>query len=124
MRSPSNEERGRHAGPGPTVRVVALRYEPEASSRGGASRAAPEVVAKGRGEIARRILEIARRHDVPVRQDADLLPLLAACELGEEIPTELYAAVAELLAFLFRLSGASVDASTSPSQPGAATRLG
>jgi flagellar biosynthesis protein len=76
---------------------VALRYD-------GAARQAPEVVAKGRGETARRILTLAREHGVPVRNDPDLLELLAACEVGEEIPLELYAAVAELLAYLYRVN--------------------
>lgn len=78
-------------------RAVALRYD--------GARAAPEVVAKGRGETAQRILALAREHDVPVRTDPDLLELLAACEVGEEIPLELYAAVAELLAYLYRVNG-------------------
>jgi len=85
-----NEERAR--------RAVALRYEQAAG------KSAPEVVAKGRGEVAQRILELARAHDVPVREDADLLELLAVCSLGDEIPSELYAAVAELLAYLFQLN--------------------
>lgn len=79
-------------------RVVALRYDP-------AVRAAPDVVAKGKGEAAERILALARDHGVPVREDADLLQLLAACEVGDEIPLELYTVVAELLAYLYKLNG-------------------
>ncbi len=78
--------------------AVALRYDRSALP-------APSVVAKGKGELARRILELARENDVPVREDADLLELLAACDLGQEIPFELYHAVAELLAYLQRLNG-------------------
>ena len=78
--------------------AVALRYERRDT-------AAPRVTAKGGGELARRILELARAHDVPVREDPDLLELLAACDLGAEIPEELYHTVAELLAFLHRLNG-------------------
>ena len=76
--------------------AVALRHE-----RG---TGAPRVTAKGTGEVARRITELAEQHGVPVERDADLLQLLAACELGEEIPEELYRTVAELLAFLYRLN--------------------
>ena len=83
--------------PGPR-KVVALRHDPE-------RRAAPDVVAKGGGEVAERILEVARAHDVPVREDTDLLQLLALCDVGDEIPVELYQAVAELLAYLYRLNG-------------------
>jgi flagellar biosynthesis protein len=78
--------------------AAALRYR---SSRG----AAPQVVARGRGEVAERILALAREHDVPVHEDADLLELLATCDLGDEIPPELYAVVAELLLYLYRLNG-------------------
>jgi len=79
--------------------AVALRYERT-------DMPAPRVTAKGAGELAQRILDLARQHDVPVRADPDLLELLAACDLGAEIPPELYHAVAELLAFLHRLNGA------------------
>ena len=79
--------------------AVALRYDRDAMP-------APRVAAKGEGELARRILELAREHDVPVREDPDLLELLAACDLGAEIPGELYHAIAELLALLHRLNAA------------------
>ena len=85
------------------LRVVALRHDRE---RGRAA-AAPSVVARGEGEVGRRILELARRHGVPVREDRDLLELLATCSLGDEIPTELFGAVAELLAYLYRLNSES-----------------
>ena len=78
--------------------VVALRYDASAQP-------APEVVAKGAGEIAQKILELAERNDIPVRRDSDLLQLLSMCDVGDEIPAELYGAVAELLAYLFRLNG-------------------
>ncbi len=81
----------------PPPKAVALRYDPGQDE-------APLVVAKGRGDTARRILELAREHGVPVREDADLLQMLALCDVEEEIPPELYAAVAELLAYLFRLN--------------------
>ena len=82
-------------------RAVALRYD-----RAAAPAQAPVVSAKGAGELAGRILTLARAHDVPVREDGDLLELLSACDLGAEIPSELYQAVAELLVFLQRLNAA------------------
>ena len=82
----------------PHPRAIALKYEADALP-------APSVVAKGRGEVARNILELADRHDVPVRRDEDLLQLLYACDLGDEIPVDLYTAVAELLAYLYELNG-------------------
>ncbi|MCZ6597599.1 MAG: EscU/YscU/HrcU family type III secretion system export apparatus switch protein [Planctomycetota bacterium] len=89
------ERRGKDE-PKPSL-AVALRYEPN-------RRPAPDLIAKGRGELAERILEVAHEHDVPVREDPDLLQLLALCDVGEEIPIELYAAVAELLAYLYRVN--------------------
>jgi len=93
----------------PRARAIALRYEED-------EHAAPHLVAKGRGETAARILELARKHGIPVREDPDLLELLAACDVGEEIPTELYAAVAELLAYFYRLN----EAARAEARPGAA----
>ncbi len=77
--------------------AVALRYQADAL-------AAPAVVAKGKGDVARRILDLADRHGIPVRRDEDLLQLLALCDVGEEIPEDLFEAVAELLAYLYRLN--------------------
>lgn len=77
--------------------AVALRYDSGANS-------APHVVAKGRGEVAEQILATALAHGVPVRQDKDLVELLSACELLEEIPVELYSAVAHVLAYLHALN--------------------
>ena len=78
--------------------AVALRYDRAAGDR------APEVVAKGKGEIAERILETAAAAGVPIREDGDLLELLSMVELGEEIPVEVYAAVAQLVSFLWSLN--------------------
>ncbi len=78
-------------------KAVALRYEAEKD-------AAPCVVAKGAGHLADRIVELAREHGVPVQEDRDLTALLAQLDLNTRIPTELYRAVAEILAFVSRLS--------------------
>lgn len=67
--------------------------------------AAPKVVAKGRGELAGRIATRAREHAVPLHRDPQLAKLLAKVPLGEEIPRELYLAVAEVIAFAYWLSG-------------------
>ena len=76
-------------------RAVALKYDPK---RGGA----PTVVAKGRGPLADRILQTARESGVPVREDKALVQVLSALKIDQEIPPELYAAVAAILAFLHR----------------------
>lgn len=66
---------------------------------------APRVVAKGRGSIAERILELARRHGVPVHRDSDLAEVLVKLDLGDWVPPELYKAIAEVLAYLYRMNG-------------------
>ena len=78
-------------------RVVGLRYEDAVD-------AAPQVIAKGEGLVADRILDLAREHGVPVRQDPDLLQLLSAADVGEEIPVEVYTAVAQVLTYLYGLN--------------------
>ncbi|MEN2985490.1 MAG: EscU/YscU/HrcU family type III secretion system export apparatus switch protein [Thermodesulfovibrionaceae bacterium] len=79
-------------------RAVALRYDEEKDS-------APRVVAKGRGWIAEKIIEIARQHGVPIREDKILIETLSKLDLYEEIPVELYKAVAEILAFIYKIKG-------------------
>ena len=80
----------------PPPSAVALRYD---------GRSAPRVTAKGKGQVAEQILEIARAHDVPISEDPQLAQLLGSIDLGCEIPTELYVAVAQVLAFAYRISG-------------------
>jgi flagellar biosynthesis protein len=78
-------------------RAVALRYDP-------GSDGAPVVVAKGRGRTAEQILELAKKNAVPVRQDANLVQVLSRLNLDQEIPPEVYRAVAAILAFLHRVN--------------------
>ncbi len=75
--------------------AVALRYNRAEAD-------APRVVASGRGAIAERILELAFEHGVKVREDADLAELLAAVEIGNQIPIAAFAAVAEILVYIYR----------------------
>ena len=65
---------------------------------------APRLVAKGSGPIADKIIEIARQHDIPMVKDENLVQVLEALDLDTEIPPELYRAVAEVLAFIYRLN--------------------
>ncbi len=76
--------------------AVALKYE------GGG---APRVTATGKGVIAEQIIELAKEHDVPLYEEAELVQLLSAVELNAEIPETLYIAVAEVIAFAYQLSG-------------------
>lgn len=77
--------------------AVALRYRDELES-------APRVIAKGSGHMAEKILALAEEHNIPVRDDPDLVETLAQLDLGEVIPAELYPAVAEVLAFIYRMN--------------------
>lgn len=76
--------------------AVALHYRPEREG-------APRVVAKGGGETAARILALAKEHGVPLQQDPALAAALSRLDLNEEIPRELYVAVAEVLRFVWGL---------------------
>jgi flagellar biosynthesis protein len=76
-------------------RAAALRYD--------GSDTAPRVVATGRGIVAERIVAEARAAGVPVRDDAALAEALAGLDLGANVPEELYRAVAEALAWAYRL---------------------
>ncbi len=61
---------------------------------------APRLLAKGQGEFADRIIALAREYGIPIRENSDLVAILAKLNLSQEIPPELYRAVAELLAFV------------------------
>ena len=85
----------------PTHLAIALRYERGAMS-------APKVVAKGAGFVAQRIVELARRHAVPVVERKPVAQaLFKAVQIGQQIPAALYYAVAEVLAYVYRLRGAA-----------------
>ena len=66
---------------------------------------APRLTAKGRGEVARQIIELAEEFGVPLHQDPELSALLAQIPLGDEIPETLYRAIAEVIAFAYLLTG-------------------
>jgi len=83
------------------VMAVALAYEPDSDF-------APKVVAGGRGSVAEQILAIAFANDVKVREDADLAELLSAIDVDHEIPVEAFAAVAEILTYVYRAQGAPI----------------
>lgn len=82
---------------GDTKLAIALHYEKGSG--------APVVVAKGKGRIGIKIVEIAKTHDIPIEENEILAGALSKVELGEEIPPDLYKAVAEVLVFVLRLSG-------------------
>ncbi len=77
--------------------AVALGYDPEASG-------APRVTAKGSGFLAQKIIELARKHNIPIKEDPDLVQILSKLELNQEIPSAVYKVVAEVLAFVYSLN--------------------
>jgi len=76
--------------------AVALSYDREKSN-------APKVVAKGAGLVAEKILTTAKQSSVPVYQNKTLAAMLMAVDLDREIPPDLYRAVAEVLAYVYRI---------------------
>lgn len=78
-------------------KAVALRYDQSRSP-------APQVVASGSGLIAQKIIETAREAGVFIKEDPDLVELLAKVPVGEEIPEELYQTIAEVLAFIYSVN--------------------
>jgi len=81
---------------GPTTSLaVALHYD---------KTGAPRVVAKGKGAIGQKIVEVAKANNIPIQENEVLAGALSNVEIGDEIPVELYKAVAEVLIFVLRLS--------------------
>ena len=76
--------------------AVALHYDGDT---------APQITAKGSGELAEQIIAIAKKHNVPLQENNELVQLLSHLELGDKIPQELYLAVAEIIAFTYMLKG-------------------
>lgn len=79
-----------------------------------AGQSAPQVVAKGRGLIAETIIERAKEAGVYVHESPELVALLMQVDLDQHIPTELYIAVAELLAWLYQLEHGKSDKAMPP----------
>ncbi|MDR6770617.1 EscU/YscU/HrcU family type III secretion system export apparatus switch protein [Azospirillum sp. BE72] len=78
--------------------AVALKYEL-------GTQTLPRIVATGKGTVAEQILEVAFANGVKVREDADLVEILSAIEVDSDIPVEAIAAVAEVLAYVYRANG-------------------
>ena len=87
----SDEKRQSHR------RAVALKYNQDSDR-------APRVIAKGDRLQAERIIEIARENNVPLHEDPDLVAVLSKLDVQREIPEALYRAVAEVLAYVYRLN--------------------
>ncbi len=77
-------------------KTVALKYKPPYDQ-------APRVVAKGSGKLSEKIIELAKKNRIPIREDPALVEILTKLDLEEEIPPEVYPVVAEILAFIYSL---------------------
>jgi flagellar biosynthesis protein len=80
--------------------AIALHYDGENT---------PRVKAKGEGELARQIIRLAEEHGIPLHDDPDLAAVLTQIPLGDEIPTSLYVAIAEVIAFAYIVSNRQPD---------------
>jgi flagellar biosynthesis protein len=78
-------------------KAVALRYRPPRDP-------APRVTAKGAGLVAQKIIDLGREHGIPIQEDPGLIQILAQLDFYQEIPPKIYAVVAEILAFVYRLN--------------------
>ncbi|MBF0550919.1 MAG: EscU/YscU/HrcU family type III secretion system export apparatus switch protein, partial [Deltaproteobacteria bacterium] len=76
---------------------VALRYD-TAKDR------SPTVTAKGRGTVAEKIIELAKKHKIPIKDDPDLVEVLSRLDIDREIPPELYHVIAEVFAFVYSIN--------------------
>ena len=80
-------------------KAVALKYDMQKDI-------APKVIAKGRGHVAEHILETAQKNSVPVYRNKTLVNMLMALEIDREIPPELYKAIAEVMAYVYKMDKA------------------
>lgn len=75
--------------------AIALQYDAKKES-------VPKVLAKGKGKVAENILEAAKEHNIPIQEDPSLAELLGKLDINKKIPEELYKAVAEVFAFVYK----------------------
>ncbi len=76
----------------------------------------PRVVASGKGGLAEQILQIAFANDIKVREDADLVEVLSAVDVESEIPLEAFAAIAEILSYIYRANAGYTEVDVPPGE--------
>lgn len=79
------------------LKVAALKYNIQEDT-------APKMVAKGSGELANNIIRIAKENNIPIKKDEDLVELLTKLDVNQQIPNNMYKAVAQVFAFIYDLS--------------------
>ena len=100
------QAQGAQAGNLAEKKAVALKYEVQRDN-------APRVIAKGRGHVAEHILETAQKNSVPVYRNKTLVNMLMALEIDREIPPELYKAIAEVMAYVYKMDKAKGQSNAS-----------
>lgn len=93
------DEPPKPAGPAPVAKAVAVEYERGVDN-------APRITASGKGYLAEQILSLAFANGVKVREDADLVELLSVVDVDAPIPLEAFAAVAEILSYVYKANDA------------------
>jgi flagellar biosynthesis protein len=78
-------------------KAVALKYDKDKDN-------APKIKAKGKGEVAKNIIKIAEKYNLPIKKDEDLVELLSKVEIDKDIPQNLYKAVAEVFSFIYKIT--------------------
>ena len=81
----------------PIKKAVALGYNQQKQT-------APKVLASSKGEGAKKMISLAKEHGVPIKEDEDLVEILSKLDLGDEIPENMYKAVAEVFAFIYKMA--------------------
>lgn len=76
--------------------AVALSYDSETEE-------APKIAGKGKGDLAKRMIQLAHENNIPIQKDESLVELLSKLQVNETIPEELYQVVAEIFAFIYKL---------------------
>lgn len=79
-----------------TKQAAALTYDEFEQS-------APKLIAKGSGDVANEMIQLAKENNIPIQEDATLVQLLSELEINEVIPEELYEVVAEIFAFIYKV---------------------
>lgn len=83
-------------------KAAALKYDLEKDS-------APKLIAKGQEQVAKNIIKIAKKNELPIKKDEDLIELLSKLDIDKEIPASMYKAVAEIFSFIYDLTKKNKD---------------
>lgn len=89
-------------------KAVALGYNKEKQN-------APKILANAKGENASKIISLAKENGIPIKEDKDLVEVLSKLDLGDEIPPNMYKAVAEIFAFLYKVANEGTTKENQPS---------